>query len=242
MPQPKVLTKYTAPPHMESLGQDHLNAVDGMLLSGVSPIAIAKHIHEEWGQLTEIKRVALVTALKRYRATVLDPKLQTHFMEKQTRVANGYAEARQFHDRVSALDRAEALVAMQWDRIQKVYEVEQKTPGLAPRVSRELKPFTEMVRVLGYLQLETGAMPRVPRTVSGKVTVEDDGDTVSFEVAISRGREVRDAARNMARILQGEYEHIPDDEDGGQPDPALPHPADPAQGAGDGGGAGSPAE
>jgi hypothetical protein len=152
------------------LGSDRVGIIDSMLTSGDSPSKVAEHIQVEWKQCEAIKTSTLEKQIQRYRADILEPRL---IMAAEAAVESGSSMSKAMsaaRAQVDVMEEMNNFIVMQGSRIKKAYAKEcmkGDNGKLDPVINKELRPFTDMCRVLAGLQLETGVVRRVPKQVQG---------------------------------------------------------------------------
>ena len=152
------------------LGSDRLGIIESMLTNGESPQKVAEHIQGDWQECTNVKLATLVKQIQRYRADVLEPKIQMaaeKAAEKGTAIST---QMKKFREQVSVMDELTKTLNMQMHRIQKAFTKEEnkgEDGKLDPAINKELRAFTDIARALATLQLETGVLRRVPKQVQG---------------------------------------------------------------------------
>lgn len=198
------------------LGSDRMDAIDNMLTKGESPMAVAEHIQFEWNQCTSVKITTLEKQIHRYRKDIHEPRLiaaANAAAEKSTTISK---ELKAYNDQVDVMDKLNESINMQWARIQKAY-VKEASKGadgkLDPTINKELRPFTDMCRVLAGLQLETGVVRRVPKQVQGFWQQLTSDEVQEFRLEMTQNDEtlkslgvIKDVLQEAAvEIIDGEY-------------------------------------
>ena len=77
-----------------------------------------------------------------------------------------------------------------------------KDGKLNPEINRELRPFTDMCRVLAGLQLETGVVRRVPRQVQGFLQQLDPSELKDFRVEMTTNDDTLKALNTLAQVIE----------------------------------------
>lgn len=187
--QPKGYTfKYK---RLYDLGSDRLGIIDSMLTSGDSPATVAEHVQQDWGQCKTVKLDTLRKQILRYKQDVLEPKLvlaAEAAVEKGTPMTEGMARMREQVDVMAKMNEA---LLMQHTRIMKAYtkELTKENGKMDPNINKELRPFTDMCRVLAGLQLETGVLRRVPKQVQGFFQQLDTNELQEFRMEMTQNDE-----------------------------------------------------
>jgi len=160
---------------LKALGEEKVGRIDDMLKKGMPASQIAAIIHNEWGDLKQLRPDSVKKTLERYRGT-----------ELRDRVVADIAGASQgmrtstLQKRASAMDSLQELVDIQTTRFKKMLVKEQTMPLLLKNVSDEGRLLKEMLVELGRLQLETGVLHRAPKKITGQLT-DNDGKVSMFE-------------------------------------------------------------
>ncbi len=197
------------------LGSDRLGIIDSMLTNGDSPAIVAAHIQDDWGQCLTVKPGTLEKQVLRYRTDVLEPKL---VMAAEAAVEKGTLNTEsmsKFRETVDVMEKLNESINMQWARIQKAYakELLKGDKGkLDPSINKELRPFTDMCRVLAGLQLETGVVRRVPKQVQGFFQQLDTTELQDFRLEMSQNDETLKSLGLIKNILQDATNEIIDGE------------------------------
>lgn len=203
------MTQKTGPTHkykrLYDLGSDRLGIIESMLTNGDSPATCAEHIQVDWGECTDVKVQTLEKQIQRYRTDVLEPKLvmaAENAAEKGTGVS---AQMKKFRETVDVKAKLTEGINMQWERIQKAYTKEAlKGPDakLDPTINKELRPFTDMVRALATLQLETGDLRRVPKQVQGFFAQLKPEELTEFRLEMEQNDETLKSLGIIKDVLQ----------------------------------------
>ena len=187
------------------LGSDRLGIIESMLTNGDSPLTCAEHIQQDWGECVEVKITTLEKQIQRYRADVLEPKIQMaaeKAAEKGTAVSS---QMKKFREQVDVMQMLNEGINMQWQRIQKAYTKEANKGDeakLDPAINKELRPFTDMCRALATLQLETGVVRRVPKQVQGFFAQLDPKDLNEFRLEMEQNDSTLKSLGMIKDVLQ----------------------------------------
>lgn len=197
------------------LGSDRMGIVDSKLTHGDSTMSVAEHIQIEWNACTGVKITTLDKQLSRYRKDILEPRLvaaANKATENGTKITK---EMKAFNESVDVSELLSQSVTMQWARIQKAYAKEVGKPEgkLDPTINKELRPFTDMCRVLANLQLETGVLRRVPKQVQGFFQQLSGDEVQEFRLEMTSNDEtlkslgmIKDVLQDAAKEIEhGEY-------------------------------------
>jgi len=197
------------------LGSDRLGIVDAKLTQGDSTMSIAEHIQFEWNACTQVKIGTLDKQLQRYRKDVLEPRLVNAANKASANGTKVTKEMKAFNESVDVSDMLTQSVTMQWARIQKAYakEVGKGEDGkLDPAINKELRPFTDMCRVLANLQLETGVLRRVPKQVQGFFQQLSGDEVQEFRLEMTSNDETLKSLGLIKNVLQDAAKEIQDGE------------------------------
>lgn len=198
------------------LGSDRLGIIETMLTNGDSPATVATHVQVDWGQCQNVKHGTLEKQIFRYRTDVLDPKLVLAAENAVEKGITNTASMAKMRETVDVMEKLDEFIIMQGARIKKAYQKEAlKGPDgkLDPAINKELRPFTDMCRVLAGLQLETGVVRRVPKQVQGFFQQLDTSELQDFRMEMSANDEtlkslgmIKDVLQDAAHeILDGEF-------------------------------------
>ena len=211
--QPKGYTyKYK---RLYDLGSDRMGIIDSKLTNGDSTMSIAEHIQFEWNACASVKIATLDRQLQRYRKDILEPRLvaaANNATENGTKITK---EMKAFKEGVDVQDLLTQSVTMQWARISKSYAREAaKGPDgkLDPNINKELRPFTDMCRVLANLQLETGVLRRVPKQVQGFFQQLSGDEVQEFRLEMTSNDETLKSLGLIKNVLQDAAKEIDDGE------------------------------
>lgn len=188
------------------LGADRMAVIDMMLTSGDSTQKVVEKIQIEWNDCAGVKSPTLDKQLQRYRRDILEPRL---IMAAETAEAAGVPISqgmKKFRETVDVMDRLEELINMQTSRVRTAYKKEQakvvKGGKLDPDIQRELRPLTDMCRVLAGLQLETGVVRRVPKQVQGFFQQLDSSELQEFRIEMTQNDTTLKALATLKEVIQ----------------------------------------
>lgn len=211
--QPKGYTyKYK---RLYDLGTDRMGIIDSMLTKGDSTMSVAEHVQFEWNACTSVKLATLDKQISRYRKDVLHPRLAKAATDASKKNTSITKEMKTFNDQVDVIQFLNESLNMQWARIQKLYAKEAaKGPDgkIDPNINKELRPFTDMCRVLAGLQLETGAVRRVPKQVQGFWQQLTTDEVKEFRLEMTQNDETLKSLGIIKNVLQEAAEEIIDGE------------------------------
>ena len=186
------------------LGADRMAVIDMMLTNGDLSSAVAERIQVEWNEYVSVKTATLEKQISRYRSDIVEPRL---VMAAEIASASGVAVSKgmkKFREQVDVMDRLNQSINMQWARIEKAYATEllNKEGKLDPNINKELRPFTEMCRVLAGLQLETGIVRRIPKQVQGFFQQLDSSELLEFRVEMTQNDTTLKALATLKQVIQ----------------------------------------
>lgn len=187
------------------LGADRMAVIDMMLTSGDSTQKVVEKIQIEWNECADVKSPTLDKQLQRYRKDIVEPRL---IMATEAAVASGVPTSqgmKRFREQVDVMARLDELINMQTERVRKAYAKEQlkgKDGKLDQNINRELRPLTDMCRVLAGLQLETGVVRRVPKQVQGFFQQLNSNELQEFRVEMTQNDETLKALATLKDVLE----------------------------------------
>lgn len=187
------------------LGSDRIDIIESMLTAGDSSMTVAERVKDEWNQCPQVKINTLEKQIRRYHNDILKPKLALAVEKASQEGITVPAALKKFREQVDVMERLNDAINMQWARIQKAFTKEDKkgTEGkLDGGISKELRSFTDMCRVLAGLQLETGVVRRVPKQVQGFFQNLDSGELQEFRLEMTHNDETLKALGQIKDVLQ----------------------------------------
>jgi len=187
------------------LGSDRMGIIDSMLTAGDSSMSIAEKVQDEWNQCPQVKINTLEKQIRRYRNEILEPKLALAAANASQEGTTIPAAMKKFQEQVDVMEKLNDAINMQWARIQKAFAEEDRKGDkgkLDIAISKELRPFTDMCRVLAGLQLETGVVRRVPKQVQGFFQNLDSGELQEFRMEMTRNDETLKTLGQIKDVLQ----------------------------------------
>jgi hypothetical protein len=211
--QPKGYTyKYK---RLYDLGTDRMGIIDSMLTKGDSTMSVAEHIQFEWNACTSVKIGTLDKQLQRYRKDILEPRLVAAANKATDNGTKITKEMKAFNESVDVQDMLTKSVTMQWARISKMYAREHglgENGKLDSNINKELRPFTDMCRVLANLQLETGILRRVPKQVQGFFQQLSGDEVQEFRLEMTSNDDTLKSLGLIKDVLQDAAKEIEDGE------------------------------
>lgn len=189
------------------LGSERMAIIDQMLSDGISTMKVAEKVKDEWGECSGVKIVTLDKQIYRYRKEILEPKLE-YVREMSDREGISQSDAmKKFRTTVDVMDRLEMLINMQTVRVQKAFAREEKNTKDGKgkpdnTINQELRPLTDMCRVLAGLQLETGVVRRVPKQVQGFFQNLDTKILQEFRLEMTQNDDTLRALGELKEIVQ----------------------------------------
>lgn len=187
------------------LGADRVAIIDSMLTSGDSTMSVVDRIQVDWKECTSVKVPTLDKQLQRYRKDIIEPRLLLAVERAEEAGVSISKGMKTFREHVDVIARLEEFVNMQGARIRSAYTKEKlkgKDGKLNPEINRELRPFTDMCRVLAGLQLETGVVRRVPRQVQGFLQQLDPSELKDFRVEMTTNDDTLKALNTLAQVIE----------------------------------------
>ena len=112
---------------------------------------------------------------------------------------------KKFREQVDVMEKLNQSINMQWARIEKAYAKEYakgKDGKLDPSINKELRPFTDMCRVLVGVQLETGVVRRVPKQVQGFFQQLDTNELQEFRMEMTQNDDTLKSLGIIKDVLQ----------------------------------------
>ena len=197
------------------LGDDRMGVIESLLTQGDSTMSVAEKIQFEWNQCKHVKIGTLDKQLQRYRKDILEPRLVAAANNATKNGTVVTKEMKAFKEGVDVQHMLEESVTMQWARIQKAYakEAGKGADGkLDPAINKELRPFTDMCRVLANLQLETGVLRRVPKQVQGFFQQLSGDEVQEFRLEMTSNDETLKSLGLIKNVLQDAAKEIEDGE------------------------------
>ena len=151
--------------------------VQRMILDGVSPSAIAKFVHEDRKEMTDIKRVSVLRSIQRWIGTAKvitvgdeDPgKLpQVSKAPQATMIATRALEWQreleaELDQRFDALYEMAFVIKEQRKRLTTILGLEHNSGSLFPSASKEVKLLFMLLKQYMELCAELGIVPRAPQ-------------------------------------------------------------------------------
>lgn len=196
------------------LGDDRMGIVESLLTQGDSTMSVAEKIQFEWNTCKNVKIGTLDKQLQRYRKEILEPRLVAAANKASANGTKVTKEMKAFKEGVDVQNLMEKSVTMQWARIQKMYAKEVGKDGgkMDPAINKELRPFTDMCRVLANLQLETGVLRRVPKQVQGFFQQLSGDEVQEFRLEMTSNDETLKSLGLIKDVLQDAAKEIEDGE------------------------------
>lgn len=195
------------------LGSDRMNIIDSMLTKGDSTMSVAEHIQFEWKACTSVRMATLDKQILRYRKDILEPRLVSAAENAAMNKTDIATEFKAFNDQVDVIQQLNSFIIMQGARIKKAYAKEHgkgEDGKLDPAINKELRPFTDMCRVLAGLQLETGAVRRVPKQVQGFWQQLSTDEISEFRLEMSKNDDTLKSLGMIKDVLNEAAKEIED--------------------------------
>lgn len=162
---------------LHDLGPDAVAEIDKRLLEGQSGKTVASWLQDDLAVLKDMKPDTLKKTLERYRGGHLRQKTLTRLAGFNTMIPTAIVAAR-----LNALDEIETLARQQRKRVDKLLAKEEEMPAgmLMKGASEEIKTLHGILVDMSKVQLDTGVLQRVAKTVHGTVTNAATGEVQAF--------------------------------------------------------------
>jgi hypothetical protein len=138
---------------------------------GENAKTVAAMIHKDWGCFDTHALSTVQTMVFRYRRSITSKTLVKRI--ERSMGSNKHVKA------LDTMVELTEIIKTQRGRIKRAIEIEDKTKMLMAQTGIELRLLKDLCRDLAYLQMETGILPRAPKTVTGAFGTPD-GKQVSF--------------------------------------------------------------
>jgi hypothetical protein len=160
---------------LRSLPTEVQEEVDTRLNAGTPAREVVGWLQGD-GHLTDKKPDSLKKMLERYKSSDLLEKTRALVLDATKGMSSPVLSRK-----LNAMHELNDLCVLQRARVDKILLTENKNEHMVlKQASEEIKLLKENLVALGNLQLETGALRRAPKTVSGTM-VDDNGQATSFE-------------------------------------------------------------
>ncbi len=169
--------------------------LDYLIQKGTTQWELVSILQKEWNVFTDIKPKTLRDRISEYNTHVLKPKIIAGAENIDV-----YKELMVLKDKVDSVKEFTLLVLQQKQRLERALVVERQlaVAGLAPpketstTARKEIKLMADILERLAKIQLETGALKRAPKFISGEFQQsEDDPTKLKFEIT-----------ENFAQVLE----------------------------------------
>ena len=156
----------TAFARLVALGPEVMGRVEKDLLNGEPASVLVKWLHKDMKVLADVQPSSLKKALERFRLKELQPRTLARIAATTRTLAT-----KTVIKRLNVMDHLEEMVTFQRARLDKLLTREAQMAGgiLLKDTSNELRLLKELLMDLGKVQLETGLLPRAPRTIRGSL-------------------------------------------------------------------------
>lgn len=178
---------------LKELPPEMVSEVDRRLLAGEPASSVARWLQADEKRFTDLQLASLKKNLQRYSAVDLRDRVMSGLTG-----TNKHLTIKTLAKRLNAQDELEKLCDIQKGRVDRLLmkEAELGKAGIVLKTtSDEIRLLKENLVELGKLQLETGVLKRVPKSVSGQVM-----DPLSGEVRHFNWTEEQD---HLYRELEG---------------------------------------
>jgi hypothetical protein len=218
---------------VEVFTPDQLNEVETRLIKGEESVLLAIDIQTNWNLCLDKSLDTLARALRAYRLKYLAPKVVTTMKDIEGQL--GYkTNIRRMDEHLVVLEDLYQIIDTQKNRIQKMLNIEEhklekyleqqsKLDAGEPldsgeallgrpfdnQIRMELQELVVMLRLTVDIQLDTGILRRVPKTLKGTLTIDPDDPSVKkFEVTIQERNDLVSRAQRIGQLLQGDRKLI----------------------------------
>ncbi len=154
------------------------------MLNTRKPVAeILQVVTKEWGYFSNIAPRTISDKINAYNVHIAKPKLVN-----SVKSVDVYREVMALTDKIDVIKELSILVHTQKARLERIIAIEGgNLMGLNAQtgsiVRREMKLFAEILEKLSTLQLETGALKRAPKVVTGEMAFNDkDLNSINFKI------------------------------------------------------------
>lgn len=161
------------------------------------------------GYFLEVTHRTISERLAQYKAHILKPRLIADLQDREI-----YNEIFAMRDKVDTLKEFTLLVLHQRGRVQRKVEMERKLEmsgdpagdKISNQVRKEIKVLGDLLEKLAKIQLETGALKRAPKYLSGTFEQdENDPSKLRFEM--------KEDYMEILEAIDAEFVQIPESEE-----------------------------
>lgn len=189
--QPAQLEEKLPPFHtLKQFGEEFIGEMDSRLMDGESAMKVAGWIQQHKKLLVDVQQTSLKRMLDRYRSRELRQKTFQRIATAQKHHGLGFVA-----HRINAMAQLEELALTQKGRLLKILKLEDGKPMVIGAVSDELKLYKDLLVNLAHVQLETGVLQRVSRTVKGTI-VDATGEVRKFTWTDEQDELLKDIIEN----------------------------------------------
>ena len=182
------------------VGPEKAAQLRAMLASGKSAKDMVPVIQGEWNLMTDKKPNTVLTMLHRYSRSYVKTETIQRVMAT---VKNSK------HVKVSSLEDLAQLCEKQKGRLKAALKMEKTMNGLLTQQgSNEIRLLAGMLKDLALLQIETGLLPRAPKTVQG-FNVDPQGRATHFGWVENEESLLQRLTLETLLPGEGDYDHAP---------------------------------
>jgi hypothetical protein len=186
----RINTKYK---RLKALEPVQYLEMENMLLSGESPVNVARHMRKDWRVFPDIKEATVIQLIKRFKAEVIAPRLVTSQGDMKTK--GGKALSRSMCN-INIAEEYENLLVMQKKRLESILQREEILPTLLDSVGKEIRLMNDLLKGFTNFKLSAGMLTRVN---NGDPLVQMNVVNQSIEFGERNDSHVRQA--NAAALL-----------------------------------------
>jgi len=196
------------------LGADRIGIVDNMLIEGCSSMSVAERIQGDWGECVGVKIGTLEKQILRYKKDIVEPRLLVAVEKAEESGVSISKGMKKFREQVDVMETLNEVINMQRGRIAKMFAAEEEAGNkkLTADIQRELRPFTDMLKVLSSLQLETGVVRRVPKQIQGIWQQLGHEELAEFRIEMTQNDDTLRALSDLKNIVEEAASEIIDGE------------------------------
>lgn len=191
--------------HYFSCLKDHeLTEFEFMLSKGDSHAAILQVMRDDWGHFVNLADRTVKDKISQYSTFVLRPKTLSAVQDIDV-----YKDAIEKAASINAAQEMSILVIQQKTRVERILKIETlyhagaaDTKDVSASARKEVKILADMLEKLAKVQLETGALRRVPRFISGEFQASTEKDPMKLTFNIAQN------FMDTLKVIEGEFSDI----------------------------------
>ena len=184
-----------------ALSTERLEALDAMLMKGMTGVAAADIVVNEWKVYPKKDKSAVAKQITRYRNEVIEPNIVAR-VKSSDGTPQGRALVEAKMGDIDVLMGMSELIELQKKRINRLSPREEKMPMLMASLRDEIRLLFDMYKGCGQLQLDIGVLRRAPKQITGHFHLDDDRDMVNFEANIAHQTGLRKVMKDVMGILE----------------------------------------